>query len=172
MWTRRTGLFLSLHMLLKTWYSQEFYIINHLMAGFVTWEIGIRLTASTPCPNILVPKLEILLRHLLTPAGLLPCSSDLSERMNRWGPRLLHLGMAHSFLSAQSLLSTGCFSFPDAASNWLRSRNHTSVWEAPWPLLNSLWITAVMCLEIIAVVTFKTQEKYLLAFTVQSRAAT
>lgn len=71
MWTRRTGLFLSLHMLLKTWYSQEFYIINHLMAGFVTWEIGIRLTASTPCPNILVPKLEILLRHLLTPAGLL-----------------------------------------------------------------------------------------------------
>lgn len=48
------------------------YIINLLMADLVTWEVGV-VESQHPqlVLNILIPGLQVLLKHHLTPPGLL-----------------------------------------------------------------------------------------------------
>lgn len=86
--------------------------------------------------------------------------------MSSEGWDLYILGRAHSFLSTQNFIPTHWVPSPDTASKWLGSRHHAFGLRGSLTFSEFSVDNALMCSEIMAVVTFKRQEKYLSAFTV------
>lgn len=136
-------------LLLKIWYSHLFCSINRLLGGFVTWEVGV-LGSSTH--TLSWTSLFLFRQHLQDSLFWLAGKDETVRAQTATSPG------AHSFLSAQRLISAAVVFILLQPVIYSVPETILSVWETPWPLLNSLWTTTVTCLEIIAVVTFKTQK--------------